>query len=42
VPAPATVPALRLRIEAADPEVGAQLAALGRDFPGSRLAACGN
>lgn len=42
VPAPATVPALRLRIEAADAALGAQLAALGREFPGSRLAVCGS
>lgn len=40
VPAPATVPALRLRIEAADAALGAQLAALGGEFPGGRLAVC--
>jgi hypothetical protein len=35
------VPALRLRIDAVDATLAAQLAAVAGDYPGSRLAACG-
>ncbi len=39
---PTTVPALRLRIEEVDAALAAQLGAILRDYPGSRLSACGS